>query len=188
MTAMPTDIYWKTLMRLYPSFVLSALLLAGLSGASVGSPAAAQEVDPASRALQAEGERLVAAGELDQAIGLFETALVADPRNAGAYVGLGRIAVTQQLPGKAIGYFREALMLEPQSRAALAGQGSAYVARGAVDRARRNLASLQRICGADDCPEATTLAATINAGAPRTALRPADVQPNPVVEPAPATN
>lgn len=175
-------------MRLTPSFVVAALLLAGLSGASVGAPAAAQAVDPVSRSLQVEGERLVAAGELDAAIGLFETALVADPRNADAYVGLGRIAVAQTLPGKAIGYFREALALQPQSRAALAGQGTAYVARGALDRARTNLANLQRICGADPCPEATQLAAAINAGAPRTALRPAEVQPNPVVEAVPATN
>lgn len=175
-------------MRLTPCFVLASLLIVGMSGASVGAPAAAQAVDPASRALQMEAERLVAAGDLDAAIGMFETALVADPRNPDAYVGLGRIAVAQALPGKAIGYFREALMLQPESRAALAGQGAAYVARGAVDRARRNLSSLQRICGADACPEATQLAAAINTGAPRTALRPADVQPNPVVDAVPATN
>jgi tetratricopeptide (TPR) repeat protein len=175
-------------MRLTPSFALALALIVGLSGASVGAPAAAQAVNPASRALQVEGDRLAAAGELDSAIGLFETALVADPRNPDAYVGLGRIAVAQSLPGKAIGYFREALMLQPQSRAALAGQGSAYVARGAVDRARGNLANLQRICGADPCPEATELAAAINGGVPRTALRPADVRPNPVVEPVPAAN
>ncbi len=175
-------------MRLTPSFMLATALVLGLSGASVGAPAAAQVIDPASRAMQAEGERLAAAGDLDGATSLFETALVADPRNPDAYVGLGRIAVSQALPGKAIGYFREALMLQPQSRTALAGQGTAYVARGAVDRARSNLANLQRICGADPCPEATQLAAAINAGAPRTALRPADVRPNPVVEAVPATN
>ncbi len=175
-------------MRLTPSFVLATLVIAGLSGASVGAPAAAQNVNPASRALQTQAEAALAAGDLDAATGLFETALVADPRNPDAYVGLGRVAVAQALPGKAIGYFREALMLEPQSRAALAGQGRAYVARGAVDRARRNLASLQRVCGADACPEASELAAAINTGAPRTALRPADVQPNPVVEAVPATN
>jgi tetratricopeptide (TPR) repeat protein len=173
------------MMRMSPAFAVAAAILTGLSSAALVAPARAQAVDANSVALQTEGERLAAAGELDNAIGYFETALVADPRNAAAYVGLGRVAVSQSLPGKAIGYFREALMLQPNSRSALAGQGAAYVRRGAVDRARANLVRIQTLCGGDACPEASELAAVINDSGARTALRPSEVAPNPVVEPAP---
>lgn len=172
-------------MRMSPALIFAALAAISLSSASLSSPASAQAVDPASAALQAEGDRLIAAGDLAAAAGYFETALVADPRNAGAYVGLGRVAVAQQLPGKAIGYFREALALEPESRAALAGQGTAFVGRGAVDRARTNLARLQALCGSDACPEAMQLTAAINADGAATAVRLSEVTPSPVVEPAP---
>jgi tetratricopeptide (TPR) repeat protein len=176
-------------MRMSPALLVAAVTLGCLSSAAVIAPASAQSSDAGSVRLQAEGERLAAAGQLNEAIGYFEAALVADPRNANAYIGLGRIAVTQALPGKAIGYFREALALQPENRAALAGQGAAYVARGAVDRARANLARLQTLCGSDACAEARELTVAINASGSRTALRPSEVAPNPVVEPAaPATN
>jgi Flp pilus assembly protein TadD len=175
-------------MRMTPVFAVAAAVLVGLTSAAPFSPAGAQTVDPNSAVLQAEGERLVAAGELENAVGFFETALVADPRNASAYVGLGRVAVAQSLPGKAIGYFREALALQPSSRSALAGQGAAYVGRGAVDRARANLVRIQTLCGGDPCPEASELAAVINAAGARTVLRPSEVTPRPVVEAAPPSN
>jgi Flp pilus assembly protein TadD len=176
---------WSWLMRMSPAFMCAAAALVTLSAAAPWTSVAAQAVNPVSTALQNEADRAVAAGNADQARGLYETALVADPRNAAAYVGLGRIALTQQLPGQAIAHFRSALMISPNSRAALAGQGVALVARGAVDRARSNLVRLQTLCGGDACPEARELAAAINGAGSQTVLRPADVMPAPVVEPAP---
>jgi tetratricopeptide (TPR) repeat protein len=175
-------------MRISPSLLVAIVLAVSLTGAALETPALAQQESAESAALLAEGERLASRGEFAEAIGYFEAALVADPRNAAAYAGLGRIAVDQSLPGTAIGYFREALTLSPDSRAALEGQGRAYLARGAVNRARANLARIQSLCGADDCPEARDLAARINESGARTALRASEVAPNPVVEVAPPSS
>ena len=62
-----------------------------------------------------------------------------------------------------------ALRMEPNDVNALAGQGEAYVQRGAVERARRNLERVQTLCRAP-CPQAQQLAAVIQRGPPAEVL------------------
>jgi tetratricopeptide (TPR) repeat protein len=176
---------WTTIMRFTPAAVATALIFATLSSTSMSAPARPAPISELSRQMEAEGRRLQTAGELEGAIGYFETALVADPRNAAAYIGLGEIARVQDMPGKAIGYFREALALAPEDRTALVGQGEAMVQRGALDKARQNLTRLQTLCGQVACAEATRLTAAITAAGARTALRTEEVMPQPVIEAAP---
>lgn len=180
--------WWEIIMRFTPAAIGAALILATVSSASLGAPARPEPISALSISMQREGERLQSLGEYDAAIGYFETALAADPRNADAFIGLGQIARAQQLPGKAVGFFREALALQPEDRAALAGQGEALVQRGAVEKARANLVQLQALCGERRCPEIARLSAAINAAGQRTALRPEEVMPRPVVEAAPQAN
>ncbi|MEQ1726131.1 MAG: tetratricopeptide repeat protein [Sphingopyxis sp.] len=153
------------------------------------APVQPHRISPLSLAMQQEGARLFTNGELDAATDYFETALVADPRNADALIGLGDIARRQQLPGKAIGHFRGALRLRPDNPRALAGQGSAYAARGAMALARQNLAQLQNLCDEEACTEVTELNAAIQAAgaraSPHTALRPDQVMPRPMIEALP---
>ena len=66
---------------------------------------------------------------------------------------------------RAIADYDEALKLEPNDLNALSGQGAALVERGAVDRARQNLARIRTVCG-KPCPQATELAAVIAKGPP----------------------
>jgi tetratricopeptide (TPR) repeat protein len=179
---------WETIMRFTPTAIVAAAMLVTVSSASYGNMPAPRPISEISRSMQAEGERLYAAGEYDQAIGWFETALAADPRNADAYIGLGRIAQAQDLPGKAVGYFREALTLLPDDRRVIAAQGEALVQRGAVEKARENLTRLQTLCGESGCPEATGLSAAISAAGAHTALRAEDVMPQPTVESAPTSS
>jgi tetratricopeptide (TPR) repeat protein len=179
---------WETIMRFTPTAIVAAAMLVTVSSASYGNMPAPRPISELSRTMQAEGERLYAAGEYDQAIGWFETALAADPRNADAYIGLGRIAQAQDLPGKAVGYFREALSLLPDDRRVIAAQGEALVQRGAVEKARENLARLQTLCGTADCPEAANLGAAISAAGSHTALRAEDVMPRPTVAGAPTSS
>lgn len=176
---------WEMLMRYTPAAAVLALFLTTVSSTSVSAPAA-QPIAPLSRDMQAEGERLAAAGSTEEAIGYFESALAADPRNADAYVGLGRAARVQQLPGKAIGFFREASTLDPQNRAALLGEGLALSDRGATARARSLLTRLQALCGSSGCAEASELGTAL--GAARTALNVSDVMPRPVAGQAPGAN
>lgn len=121
------------------------------------------QIDSRSVALVAAGRAAQMAGNLNAAADNFETALAVDPRNRAALNALGEVAYARGLSGKAIRYYREALLLEPNDVVALKGQGVAYVAKGALERARQNLAKIRKLC-ARGCVEATQLADTIAKG------------------------
>ena len=151
-------------MRLTPIALSVALALATVASAGHGQKPDDQ-INPRSAALVQQGQALMTSGQFNQAIDLFETALVLDPRNRAAFVALARVAQAQRLPGKAIRFYSEALKLEPNDVNALSGQGEAFVQRGAVERAKQNLAKVQTVCKSS-CPQATTLAAAIAKGPP----------------------
>jgi Tfp pilus assembly protein PilF len=152
------------LMRLTPIALSVALAAATMASTGFGQRPDDQ-IDPRSSALVDQAAQLSGAGQAEQAVDLLETALAVDPRNRGAYIALGRVAQAQRLPGKAIRLYGQALRLEPNDVNALGGQGEALVQRGAVDRARANLARLRSLCG-QTCPQAQQLAAAIERGPP----------------------
>ena len=155
-------------MRLTPIALSVALALATMASAGHGQKPDDQ-ISPRSVALVQEAQAMTTAGQYNQAIDLLETALVVDPRNSAAFIELGRVAKAQKLPGKAIRFYAEALAIEPNDVNALAGQGEALVQRGAVERAKQNLAKVQAVCkGA--CPQAAALAAAIAKGPPAEVL------------------
>lgn len=159
------------------TLVSAAAALALLSvSTSLYGQRADDQIDARSVALLERGKAARAAGDLDSANGLIESALAVDPRNRAAYVTLAEIARTQGLNGKAIRFYREALTLEPNDIAALRGQGEAMVQKGAVERAKENLARVKTLCGTS-CGDATQLAAVIAKGPPATAT--AQVVPPP---------
>ena len=165
-------------MRLTP--VVLAVTIAAATMSSAGSTQRPDDqIDPRSAALVQQAQGHATAGRNDEAIDFFETALAVDPRNRQAYLGLAAVARAQRLPGKAIGYYADALRIEPNDIAALAGQGEAYVQRGAVARAQRNLDRVRELCGRT-CPQANQLAAVIQRGPPvETAQSQAPAQPAP---------
>ena len=162
-------------MRITLVSAAAALALLSVSTSLYGQRADDQ-IDARSIALLERGKAARAAGDLDGASGLIESALVVDPRNRSAYVTLAEIARAQDLPGKAIRFYREALTLEPNDIIALRGQGEALVQKGAVERAKENLARVKKLC-ASECADATQLAAVIAKGPPATAT--AQVVPPP---------
>ena len=152
-------------MRLFP-IVLALGLVASTAATSVQGQAPDDQLNPRSVALLKQGEMALAAGRFTEADDAFETALAVDPRNRAAFVALGKVAQAQSLPGKAIRMYREALTLEPDDLAALGGQGEAMVQKGAVERAKVNLARIKTLCKVE-CAQATQLAAVIAKGPPR---------------------
>ena len=151
-------------MRFSPvAFALSLALLTVSSG--VVGQKTDDQINPRSVALLAEGQAAFKAGNLEKANDTLETALAIDPRNRAAFVTLGRVAQAQQLPGKAIRMYFEALSLEPNDVNALSAQGEAMVQKGAVERARANLARVKTLCKSD-CAPAVQLAAAIAKGPP----------------------
>lgn len=151
-------------MRFSPIAAALALALATVSSAVQGQKPDDQ-ISPRSLALLEQGEAARKAGNLVAANDALESALAVDPRNRAAFVTLGKVALAQALPGKAIRMYREALALEPNDVAALGGQGEAMVQKGAVERAKVNLARIRTLCKTD-CAPATQLAAVIAKGPP----------------------
>ena len=136
------DRMMEKLMRLTPIVLSLAIAAATMASAGHGQRPDDQ-IDPRSVALVAAGrgaDRRRPA--INEATDLLETALAVDPRNRGAYIALARVAQAQKLPGKAIRYYRGAeARAQRRRRARRPGRG--MVQRGAVERARHNLAADQ---------------------------------------------
>ncbi len=152
----------ETLMRFAPAAAALSLALAVTS--SVGW-AESREPTPRAGVLIAEGRALLDEGDIQAAVDAFEAALAVDPGYTPIFLDLARAARADRLQGKAIRYYREALTREPRNLAALAGEGEALVEKGAVEKARGNLAKLESLCG-KTCRETQDLSATIAAGPP----------------------
>lgn len=152
-------------MRYTPVAVAAALTVLTVATAVQGQHDTSA-IDARSMVLLAKGRAARAAGNLDAATDAIETAVVVDPRNREAFVALAQIAQSRGLPGKAIRRYREALSLDPNDVAALRGQGEALVAKGAVTKARDNLARIRTVCGKRPCPELALLSASIAKGPP----------------------
>ena len=153
-------------MRISSVAIAAALTVVCLS-TSLSGQRPDDQVDARSMQLLSQGKAAKAAGNLDGATDLIETALAVDPRNRAAFVELAGVAEARALPGKAIRLYREALLLEPNDLGALQGMGEALVAKGAVAQARANLAKIRTLCKGG-CPQATQLAAVIAKGPPVT--------------------
>lgn len=164
-------------MRYYPAAIALALAVAVTSSVGLG---AEREADPRAIMLEKQGEARLAAGDTQGAIDLFEAALAVDPGHTALYLDLAAAARAQGLQGKAIHYYREALKRDPENLAALSGEGAALVEKGAVEKARRNLAKLETMCGAN-CRETKTLAAAIAQGPSPAVLTAEAITPDPVV-------
>ena len=142
---------WNLIMRFSPAAIALSLGLAMVSSAGLSKP----ELPPISAQ---------AAGDSALAIDLYETALAVDPAFQQAFVSLADIARAQGLDGKAVRLYREALERDPNDVAALAGEGEALADRGALERAREDLARLRLLCRTD-CSDADRLAQAIDQAA-----------------------
>ncbi|WP_242139098.1 hypothetical protein [Sphingomonas sp. TREG-RG-20F-R18-01] len=163
----------------YTSVAVAAALTLLTIGTAVQGQRAEDAIDARSLALLAKGRMLQAAGNLDAATDMLESAVAVDPRNRDAFVVLGQVAQSRALPGKAIRLYREALSLDPNDVVALRGQGEALVARGAVQRAKDNLAKIRTVCAKRACPEIAALSASIAKGPPVVTAAASTVVPPP---------
>lgn len=164
-------------MRYTPAAFGLALAVAVTSSVGHGADRAA---DPRAAALISEGRSELASGQVQAAIDSFEAALAIDPAYTPIYLDLAEAARHSGLQGKAIRYYREALERDPNNLAAITGEGEALLEKGAIEKAKRNLAQLESICGGN-CEETRQLAAALERGAQQTVLTAEAVSPETVV-------
>ena len=82
------------------------------------------------------------------------------------------------MQGKALHYYRVALDADPRNLAAIAGEGVALAEKGATDKANRNLARLESLCG-KNCAEAQKVATAIARGPSQRVMTAEAVAPKP---------
>ena len=168
----------EILMRFAPAGFALSLALA--LTASAGFSATPQPLDPRAAALVGQGRAALAAGNADGAIDAFEAALAVQPGSTEVTLGLAEATRRIGLPGKALHYYREAIERDPRNFTAISGEGVTLVEKGAIEKAKRNLARLQGTCGAS-CAETQALAAAIARGPVERVVSADAVKPAPVV-------
>lgn len=149
------------LMRYTP--VAAALSLLVAISSSVTHSQSPEPLDPRAVTLLAEGSAALAAGNVDGAIDAYESALTVEPSSVPVLLSLAEATRRQGMQGKALHYYRIALSSDPRNLTAIAGEGMALAEKGATEKANRNLARLQTLCG-KSCNETQNLAAAIAKG------------------------
>jgi Flp pilus assembly protein TadD len=162
------------LMRFTPPVLALSLLAALTSSVGYSSPAA--PTDPRAKALLQEGQTALDAGQADKAIDAFEAALTVSPANPQVLVALAAATRHEGMQGKALRYYREALSVDPQNVTALSGEGAALAEKGAVEKAKINLARVEGLCGVG-CDATRDLQAAIARGPVAERVKTADASP-----------
>ena len=115
-----------------------------------------------SQALSMNGEAALSQGEALQAMQHFESALVSNPKNASAYVGLGRAHAAVDRRKTAMSSFAVALEIDPNNQHALEHQSLGFLDQGKISAAERNLNRLKRLC-ASGCASLETVEDALDA-------------------------
>jgi tetratricopeptide (TPR) repeat protein len=166
------------LMRYTPAALALSLLVAVTSSVSFSAPP--RPLDERALALLNQGRAELSAGRVDAAVDAFESALTVQPGSVPILLDLAEATRRQGMQGKALHYYRQALKAEPANLLALSGEGAALAEKGAIEKARRNLARLQGLCGSN-CDATRQLSAAIDKGpAPRVVSAEA-VKPEPII-------
>ena len=157
-----------------------ALSLLAIVTASVTHSAPREKLDAEAKALLKQGRIELREGRVNEAVDAFEAALVRQPGSVTVLLRLAEATRENGLQGKALHYYREALEADPRNLMAIAGEGAALAEKGAVEKARRNLARLEGICG-NDCEATRQLASVIARGPAKQIVTAEAVTPEPEV-------
>ena len=150
---------YETLMKkIFQICIVVTALFAGFSGA-FAQPSV--EWQTASNTLVGEGDMALADGDLPRALRFYEQAVVSNPQNIEAYIGLGRLYMNARILADSLKYFDIALTLEPTHLGTLELQSYAFLTTDAVDDARSNLAKMEQICFDRDCDETNRVSQAI---------------------------
>lgn len=144
--------------------IITATMILVVSGFLATGTAFAERAEylRASQTLLQSGNEALEADESYQALTLFEQSIVANPKNADAYVGLGRTHVKLGKTKSGLNYFTVALDIEPTHLGALEAEALTFLSIGEVEDAEESLSRISRICGARACEELESVTAAIS--------------------------
>jgi Tfp pilus assembly protein PilF len=108
--------------------------------------------------------------------------LAIQPGHVAIILNLAEATRREGMQGKALHYYREALERDPDNQFAIAGEGETLVEKGALEKAKRNLARLEQLCGGD-CAPAQQLGAAIARGPAPQVVSADQVKTQPIVTP-----
>lgn len=172
--------YWDIVMRFSTKVITLSLFFMTVS--SIGyTQVADDEINPQALIFMEKAADFTNKGQLDDAIGYYETALALHPRNRKAYIALAEIAEKQKLNGKAITLYKEVLEINPNDQIALIQQGRLFASKGALERAKTNLARLKILCGVN-CSDNESLKIAINDAANKGEILASDITVKPESE------
>jgi tetratricopeptide (TPR) repeat protein len=171
----------EQIMRYTPAALALSLLVAVTASSGFGAPPAVP-LDARAAQLVKVGRDALAAGNVDAAIDAYEAAYAVQPGHVTIVLSLAEAARRQGLPGKALHYYRQVLAREPNNEYAISGEGAALVEKGALEKAKLNLARLETLCG-KDCVPSKQLAAAIARGPTPRVVTADQVQTTPVATP-----
>lgn len=145
------------------SIFIAAMIIVA-AGFMTATPASAERLEfvRASETLIIAGDEALAVEETYDALRLFEQAIVADPKNASAYVGLGRVHVKLGKTKSGLKYFAVALDIEPTHLSALEAEAITFLSIGELADAEDALSRISRICGERFCAEQNSVTAAIS--------------------------
>lgn len=141
------------------------IIFAAVIGTLLSFSAALAQPNPSlqevSTILVGEGDSALADGDLAGALRLYEQAVVSNPQNIEAYIGLGRLYLSAEILPSSLKYFNIALSLDPTNLATLELQSYAYLSQDSVDDAQSILMKMEQICIGRTCEEATRVSRAI---------------------------
>lgn len=117
------------------------------------APQSVQDFRKASVTLVASGYKALEADKDWDALKLFEQAVVANPRNIAAYIGLGKAHEALGSISGGLKYYAIALELDPTHLPAWEAQVLAHLAKKEPEKAEKSLDQMLQVCTAADCAE-----------------------------------
>lgn len=150
-------------MRETATITAIALILVASGFLATGSAYAERpEYLRASQTLLKDGIEALEEDDSYRALTLLEQAVVANPKNANAYVGLGRVHVKLGKVKGGLKYFTVALEIEPTNLGALEAEALTFLSIGEVEDAEESLSRISRICGERSCAERDSVTSAIS--------------------------
>ncbi len=117
-----------------------------------------------------QAKAAAAANKPNEALDLYEAAMLANPASAVPFVGMARTYEGLGLPGKALRYYREALDINPNDVSVLESQAMLMIAKGNVEKARTGLARIKKLCAKTACPSVARVDAALAKAGTQTSM------------------